>query len=64
MPICPHCKKFTSFAEYGIDNILEGQDAIDFRENEKTPATPDQIAFFKEALKVYRKSVEDGRFKP
>ena len=64
MPICPHCKKFTSFAEYGIDNILEGEEAEEFMKNDALPATPEQVAFFKEAIKVYRESVTTGRFKP
>ena len=54
MPTCPHCGKFTSFADYGIDNILEGEDAEEFWRNEQQPATPEQIAAFREAIEFYR----------
>ncbi len=54
MPTCPHCGKFTSFHDYGIDNILEGEDAKEFWENESKPATEEQIAFFKKAIEIYR----------
>lgn len=52
MPTCPHCGKFTPFTDYGVNNILEGEDAEEFMRNE--PATPEQIAFFKEAIEIYR----------
>ena len=54
MPICPHCGKFTSFLDYGVEGILEGEDAEEFMRNEHQPATPEQIAFFKKAIEIYR----------
>jgi hypothetical protein len=54
MPFCPHCHKFTSFSEYGIDNILEGEEAEEFYENESKPVTPEQIARLKECVRIYR----------
>lgn len=63
MPTCPLCKKFFPFEMIGITNILEGEDAEEFWRNEKKSATPEQVEFFKEAIKVYRDSVKSGRFK-
>ena len=48
----------------GITNILEGEDAEEFWKHEEKPATPEQVEFFKNAIKVYRDSVKSGRFKP
>jgi len=64
MPECPHCHKFFPFSDIGIDNILEGEDAEEFLKNEHQVYSPEQIAFFKEAIQVYRRSVESGRFRP
>jgi hypothetical protein len=54
MPTCPHCKKIFTFHEIGIDNILEGKDAEEFRRNEHQTFTPEQIEFFKKAKKIYK----------
>lgn len=54
MPICPHCGKFTSFLDYGVEGILEGEDAEEFWRNESEPATPEQIEFLKKAIGLYR----------
>ena len=64
MPTCPLCGRSFKFTDIGINNILEGTDAEEFMKNEKLPATPEQIEFFRQAIKVYRDSVRDGRFKP
>ena len=54
MPNCPHCGKFTSFFDYGLDNVLEGEDAEEFWKHDAEPSTPEQIEFFKEAIRIYR----------
>ncbi len=56
MPICPHCKKFTSFHDYGIDNILEGEDAEEFIKNFENPPplTEKQKAMFRKASEIYK----------
>ena len=35
--------------------VLDGDDAVDFWENEKKPATKQQIEMFREAKKIYGK---------
>lgn len=35
--------------------VLDGDDAVDFWENEKKPATKKQIEMFREAKKIYGK---------
>jgi hypothetical protein len=54
MPICPHCKKFTSFYDYGVDNVLEGEDAEEFIRHQNDEPTPKQIEMFKKAREIYR----------
>ena len=63
MPKCPLCGGSFPFSDIGIHNILEGNDAEEFLKNMHQDYTPEQIAFFKEAREVYRRSVESGQFK-
>jgi len=54
MPKCPHCGKFTSFSDYGINNILERDEAKEFIKNsENQTYTKEQIENFKKAREIY-----------
>jgi len=54
MPECPLCHKFFPFSDIGIHDILEGEEAEEFWENESKPLTPEQIARLKECIRIYR----------
>lgn len=60
MPKCPRCGEHFSFEEIGIYDILEGEDAEAFLKEES--ATPEQVAMFKGAIKIYRDHVKSDRF--
>jgi hypothetical protein len=64
MPKCPLCGGFFPFSDIGIHNILEGEDLEEFLKNERQEYSPEQIAVFKEAREIYRRSIESGQFKP
>lgn len=56
MPKCPHCGKFTSFEKYGLNNVLERDDAKEFIKNiDNVEYTKEQKENFKKAREIYQK---------